>query len=301
MYPGDAEDAETLIRNADAAMYHAKERGRSTFQFFTAELNDRAYERLTMENHLRGALANGELTLVYQPLISLNSGCIEGAEALLRWRSPVLGEVPPDQFIPVAEQSGLIVEIGDWVIDAACRQRAQRHECGIDKLSLAVNVSAVQFWRGHLDQTVREALERWKVEPHCLEFELTESVIMQDAEAARQVLANLKRLGVGLVIDDFGTGYSSLSYLKQFKIDLLKFDRSFVRDVATDPDDAAIVSAILSMASDLRIRVVAEGVETEHQLEFLRSRGCHFGQGFLFDRPLAPDRFLERLRRDSAL
>ena len=298
MYPDDARDPETLIRNADAAMYHAKDLGRSTFQFFTAELNARAYERLKMENHLRGALGNNEFTLVYQPLVSIADGTIKGAEALLRWSSPVLGQVPPDQFIPVAEQSGLIVEIGDWVIDSACRQLARWREAGVGHLSVAVNVSAVQFWRGNLESIVLSALDRWDIEPRQLEFELTESVIMQDVESARRVLADLKQLGVGLVIDDFGTGYSSLSYLKQFRIDLIKIDRSFVRDVSTDPEDAAIVSAILSMADDLRIRVVAEGVEDARQLEFLRSRGCHFVQGFLFDRPLTPQHFLDRVQRD---
>jgi diguanylate cyclase (GGDEF)-like protein/PAS domain S-box-containing protein len=296
LHPDDAGDPETLIRNADAAMYHAKEKGRSTFQFFTAELNARAYERLTLENHLRTALDNGELTLVYQPLISLADETIKGAEALLRWNNSVLGEVPPDQFIPVAEQSGLIVEIGDWVIDSACLQLACWGEAGFDQLSVAVNVSAVQFWRGSLGRTVRRALERWEIEPRRLELELTESVVMQDAESARKVLADLKQLGVSLVIDDFGTGYSSLSYLKQFQIDLLKIDRSFVRDLAKNPEDAAIVSAILSMAYDLRIGVVAEGVETSSQLEFLHSRGCQFAQGFLFNRPLSPDRLLERVQ-----
>lgn len=300
MYPDDADDTETLVRNADAAMYHAKERGRSTFRFFTAELNARAYERLTMENHLRGALDNGELSLVYQPLFSVADQRITGAEALLRWHNPVLGEVPPDQFIPVAEQSGLIVDIGDWVIDTACRQLAAWHQAGFGHLSVAINVSAVQFWRGSLNETVRRALERWQLEPRRVEVELTESVIMHDSQSAREVLADLKRLGVGLVIDDFGTGYSSLSYLKQFQIDLLKIDRSFVRDVATDPEDAAIVSAILSMARDLKIRVVAEGVEDQQQLEFLRTRGCHFAQGFLLDRPLSPERFMVRVRREAA-
>jgi diguanylate cyclase (GGDEF)-like protein/PAS domain S-box-containing protein len=291
VYPDDAGDTETLIRHADAAMYHAKEMGRFTFRFFTPELNARAYERLTLESQLRGALDNGELSLDFQPLVSLADNRVYGAEALLRWQNPTLGQVSPERFIPVAEQSGLIVEIGDWVIDAACRQLAQWHSAGLEALSVAVNLSAVQFWRGNLERTIREALERWKIAPRQLEIELTESVIMQDADAARQILANLKQLGVGLVIDDFGTGYSSLNYLKQFRIDLIKIDRSFVRDVASDPEDAAIVSAILSMARDLRIRVVAEGVETAEQLEFLRSRDCHFVQGFLFAHPMPAERF----------
>ncbi len=299
MYPEDADTPETLMRNADAAMYHAKELGRSTFQFFTDELNARAYERLTMETHLRRALDNGELSLVYQPLVSLEDGRTKGAEALLRWHSPELGDVPPDQFIPIAEQSGLIVTIGEWVIDRACRQLASWRKEGLEHLSVAINVSAVQFWRGRLDQTVLEALERWQIEPRGLELELTESVIMQDVESARKALATLKQIGIGLAIDDFGTGYSSLSYLKQLRIDLIKIDHSFVADVATDPEDAAIASAILSMAEDLRIRVVAEGVENPEQLEFLRSRGCQFAQGFLFDRPLPPADFLARVSREG--
>lgn len=287
MHPDDGDDAEALLRCADAAMYHAKECGRATFRFFTPELNTRAHERLRLESHLRHALAGGELSLAYQPIISLADGEVAGAEALLRWHNATLGQVSPADFIPVAEQSGLIVEIGDWVISQACRQLAEWRERGLGEVSLSVNVSAVQFWRGNLDEVVKRSLSRWQVDPSLLTIELTESVIMQNAEAARDVLAELKLLGLKLAIDDFGTGYSSLSYLKQFRIDQLKIDRSFVRDVAQSADDAAIVAAVLSMATDLRMQVVAEGIENPEQLDYLRARHCHFGQGFLFS-PAVP-------------
>lgn len=288
MFPDDAEDADSLIRHADAAMYHAKEQGRATFQFFTEELNARVHQRLTMENHLRGALAREELTLHFQPVVNLDDGQVVGTEALLRWRSPALGNVPPSQFIPVAEQSGLIVDIGYWVIDMACRQLSQWQAQGLQDLSVAVNVSAVQLWRGNLIAATEEALSRWKIEPSSLVVELTESVIMQDVETVRSVLSELKRLGVRLAIDDFGTGYSSLGYLKQFRIDLLKIDRSFVTDIPGDQDDSAIVAAVLSIAHDLRMQVIAEGIENRQQLEYLRARGCRSGQGFLFSPPVPP-------------
>ncbi|HSH26246.1 MAG TPA: EAL domain-containing protein, partial [Wenzhouxiangella sp.] len=290
MFPYDAEEADALIQHADAAMYHAKEQGRATFQFFTEELNTRVHHRLQLENHLRGALARDELALEYQPVIDLESGRIVSVEALLRWRSPTLGQVPPSDFIPVAEQSGLIVEIGDWVIEAACRQLARWRDQGMRDIQMAVNVSAMQLWRGNLFGTVNDALRHSGVLPSQLVIELTESVIMEDVTAARKVLAELKELGVALAIDDFGTGYSSLGYLKQFRIDLLKIDRSFVEDIAEDADDAAIVTAMLSISEDLRMEVVAEGIEHGDQLEFLRSRGCRFAQGFLFSRPVGPER-----------
>lgn len=290
MFPYDAEEAETLIQHADAAMYHAKEQGRSTFQFFTEELNTRVHHRLRVENHLRGALAREELSLNFQPVVNLAEGHISGVEALLRWNSPTLGRVPPSDFIPVAEQSGLIVEIGDWVIDAACRQLARWREQGMRDILMAVNVSAMQLWRGNLVNAVSDSLSRFEVDPSQLIIELTESVIMEDVEAARTVLGDLKKLGVSLAIDDFGTGYSSLGYLKQFRIDLLKIDRSFIQDVA---EDAAIVTAMLSISEDLRMEVVAEGIESGNQLQFLRTRGCGFAQGFLFSRPVAPKQIPE--------
>jgi diguanylate cyclase (GGDEF)-like protein/PAS domain S-box-containing protein len=301
MYPDDARDAESLLSHADAAMYHAKERGRSTYQFFTEALNERVTQRLTMENHLRGALARGELSLVYQPLVDLTASRITGTEALLRWRSPALGSVPPGDFIPVAEQCGLIGEIGDWVIDAACRQIACWRDQGIEGLSVAVNVSAVQFWRSRLDQTIRQALTRWRIDPANLVVELTESTVMDNAEVARRTLDELKKLGIRLAIDDFGTGYSSLGYLKTFPIDLLKIDRSFVQGVVTDASDAAIVAAVLSMAHDLRMQVVAEGIEDHAQLEYIRSRKGRYAQGYLFSPPVPPEAIPPLLARPLSL
>lgn len=289
IYPEDGDQSEALIRHADTAMYHAKEQGRATFEFFTRELNKRAYERLSTETHLRGALANDELQLVFQPIVEPQSGQIRAAEALLRWNSPVLGRVSPEQFIPVAEQSGLIVEIGHWVIETALMQLASWKRLGMKNLMVCVNVSAVQFWRGNLVQSIQQSLANSGLSGRDLEIELTENVIMSDVDKARTVLDQLRPLGVRLAIDDFGTGYSSLSYLKQFKVDHLKIDKSFVRDLKTDSDDAAIVSAVLSMAQDLHVQVIAEGVENAEQLAFLTERDCDFIQGYFFSRPLPPN------------
>lgn len=297
MYPDDATDAEVLIRNADAAMYAAKEKGRSNFQFFTPDMNERARERLTLESDLRQALRAGQLSLHYQPVVQLANRRIVGAEALLRWHHPELGNISPTRFIPVAEQSGLIVEIGDWVIREACRQLAAWMREGVEPLPIAVNVSALQFWRGGLVDQVRAALDANALDAEWLELELTESLIMRDAETASHVIKQLNGLGVGLSIDDFGTGYSSLSYLKRFSISKLKIDQSFVQDLGEDPDDAAIVSAIVSMADDLGLGVVGEGVETEDQRRMLLNRGCLLGQGHLFDHPMPARLFGERLRK----
>jgi len=299
IYPHDGRQPETLLRNADTAMYHAKERGRATFEFFTKELNQRAYERLSMETHLRTALEHEELDLVYQPIVKPDSGQICAAEVLLRWNSPILGRVGPDQFIPVAEQSGQIVEIGRWVIESALRQLAKWRELGMTNLNVCVNVSAVQFWRGNLSHAIQRALDQSSLSGPDLEIELTENVIMSDLDKAREVLDELRPLGVRLAIDDFGTGYSSLSYLKQFRVDRLKIDKSFIRDLKTDSDDAAIVSAVLSMARDLRVQVVAEGVETAEQLAFLSERQCDFVQGYFFSRPLAPNDFMRLWARTN--
>lgn len=291
LYPRDGESAEKLIRNADAAMYYAKEKGRATFQYFTSELNARAYERLSLETDLRHALERGEFELHYQPQIRLSDGRIVGGEALIRWNHPERGMVSPGTFIPVAEQSGLIIEIGDWVVDEACRQQAAWRKAGVGDISVAVNVSALQFWRGTIDQSVREAMDRHGVAAEHLELELTESVIMHDFEATSRMIHELNELGVKLSIDDFGTGYSSLSYLKQLHIDKLKIDQSFIHDIATDPDDAAIVSAILSMAGDLKLLTVAEGVETRDQAMYMKAGGCDLVQGFYFSKPLKADEF----------
>jgi diguanylate cyclase (GGDEF)-like protein/PAS domain S-box-containing protein len=294
--PEDGCDCESLIQHADAAMYLAKENGRNNYQYFTAALNARAVERLSLESALHGALERRELSLHYQPQINLASGAIIGVEALLRWRHPVLGWVAPDRFIPVAEDSGLIVPIGEWVLQEACRQARAWQAAGLAPLLMAVNVSGVQFRQADLAETVRDILAAHGLAAASLELEVTESVLMKSADSAVEILQKFRAMGVRLAIDDFGTGYSSLSYLKRFPIDKLKIDRSFVSDITTDPDDAAIASAIIAMAHRLRLKVIAEGVETPGHLRFLFQEGCDEAQGYHYSKPLPPDD-LERLMR----
>jgi EAL domain-containing protein (putative c-di-GMP-specific phosphodiesterase class I) len=277
-------------------MYLAKENGRNNYQYFTAALNARAVERLSLESALRGALERRELSLHYQPQINLASGAIIGVEALLRWRHPVLGWVAPDRFIPVAEDSGLIVPIGEWVLQEACRQVRAWQAAGLAPLLMAVNVSGVQFRQADLAETVRDILAEHGLTAASLELEVTESVLMKSADSTVEILHKFREMGVRLAIDDFGTGYSSLSYLKRFPIDKLKIDRSFVSDITTDPDDAAIASAIIAMAHRLRLKVIAEGVETPGHLRFLFQEGCDEAQGYHYSKPLPPDD-LERLMR----
>ena len=286
LYPDDGTDFNTLLKNADTAMYRAKETGRNTYHFFNEEMSLQAHDHLMLRAGLRRAAEQGELELHYQPQIDLSSGHVVGAEALLRWNHPELGQVPPNRFIPVAEESGLIVSIGEWVIREACRQASVWQTAGLPHISVAVNLSAVQFKRGNVEQVVMRALEDSGLPPTCLELELTESVLIQNVE---QVLASVKRLkllGVKLAIDDFGTGYSSLSYLKRFDVDKLKIDQSFVRDLASDPDDAAIVRAIIQMARSLKLTTIAEGVETAAMLEQLRLFQCDQVQGYHLARPM---------------
>ncbi|MDP1652996.1 MAG: EAL domain-containing protein [Rhodocyclaceae bacterium] len=295
--PDDGCDAEALIQHADAAMYLAKEQGRNNYQYFTTALNARAVERLSLENALRGALERCELTLHYQPQVDLASGAIVGVEALLRWHHPALGQVPPDRFIPVAEDSGLINPIGAWVLKEACRQAQAWQAAGLPRIIMAVNVSGVQFRQTDLAETIAKTLAESGLPAADLEIEMTESVLMHGADAAVEVLRQIKALGVQVAIDDFGTGYSSLGYLKRFPIDKLKIDRSFVRDITTDPDDAAIASAIIAMAHRLRLKVIAEGVETLAQLHFLCQEGCDEAQGYHYSKPLPADD-VERLLRE---
>jgi diguanylate cyclase (GGDEF)-like protein/PAS domain S-box-containing protein len=297
LYPDDGSSFDTLLQKADTAMYNAKGAGRNIYHFFDEQMNRQAHEHLLLQNRLNRALFQAEFCLHYQPQMEIESGRVVGLEALLRWTSPDLGEVPPARFIPVAEDCGLIVPIGAWVLEEACRQaQSLRRTEGVD-LPMAVNLSALQFRRAGLVEAVAGALERSGLPPRLLELELTESILLQDVDNTLDTVRRLKALGVRLSIDDFGTGYSSLSYLKRFAVDRLKIDRSFVRDLNTDPDNAAIVRAVIQLARSLRLGIVAEGVETEAQLAFLREEGCQDVQGYLFSRPLALADLKALLRR----
>ena len=285
LFPDDATDAEALIRNADAAMYSAKRQGGNNYQFYTADLNAQVQERLAIERGLRNAEQRDEFYLLYQPKIDLASGRIIGVEALLRWQHPGLGLISPERFIPIAEETGLIIPIGEWVLRTACKQIRAWRDLGIE-LPIAVNLSACQFRQRNLAQRIHDILLETGAAPQCLEIEITESDVMENAESAIATLDELKARGISISVDDFGTGYSSLSYLKRFPLDVLKIDRSFVRDIAVDSDDAAIVEAIIALARSLEIKVVAEGVETESQKAFLDRAGCDFAQGYLFSPPV---------------
>jgi diguanylate cyclase (GGDEF)-like protein/PAS domain S-box-containing protein len=286
IYPVDGRDFDTLLQCADVAMYNAKESGRNTYRFFNPAMNLRANEHLLLQNRLHQALEKGEFHLHYQPQLDIENDTVTGVEALLRWHNPELGQVPPGRFIPVAEDSGLIVPIGDWVLQEACRQMAHWRQAGLPELALSVNLSALQFRRSNLVDAVAHALQMSGLPPHLLELELTESILLQDIDNTLHTVRQLKALGVRLSIDDFGTGYSSLSYLKRFAVDKLKIDQSFVRDIGSDPDDAAIVRAIIQLAKSLRLELIAEGVETADQLTFLRQEGCRQIQGYLLSHPL---------------
>jgi predicted signal transduction protein with EAL and GGDEF domain len=291
LFPYDGTDLETLLKNADAAMYHAKDAGRSNFQFYSKSMNAAAEKRLTLENKLRRALERGEFQLHYQPLIDVDTWRIVGAEALIRWRHPELGLVSPAEFVPLAEETGLIVPIGEWVLRTACVQIQKWHELGNRDLFMAVNISGRQFSQEALVATIEQAVRATGADPKCLELEITESVLMHNAEETVQTLEVLKAMGPRISVDDFGTGYSSLSYLRRFPIHTLKIDRSFVNDVTTDPGDAAIVSAIIAMARGLSLEVIAEGVETPDQRTFLLQEGCRLMQGYLFGRPVPAEDF----------
>ncbi|MBI2969940.1 MAG: EAL domain-containing protein [Gammaproteobacteria bacterium] len=287
VYPRDGENFEDLLRNADAAMHRAKSQGQNGFQFYASEMTRDAVERVDLEQALRSALARGELELHYQPQVLLDNGRIVGVEALARWNHPARGPISPGVFIPIAEHSDLIFGLGDWVLAEACRQLRNWGDQA-QSLRVAVNVSARQFRSSGFTDAVGNALRSTGLEPSCLELELTESVLVENQPEVVAILQRLKTLGVNISIDDFGTGYSSLSYLSRMPIDCLKIDQSFVQRSSSDRHDAAIVQAVISLASSLGLRVVAEGVETEAQLSFLRSHGCHEGQGYFFSRPLPP-------------
>jgi diguanylate cyclase (GGDEF)-like protein/PAS domain S-box-containing protein len=296
IYPDHGADGETLIKNADSAMYSAKDSGRNAFRFFTDDMNSQAVERLTLEHSLRVALDRKELFLEYQPQLDVATGQIIGFEALIRWRHPDLGLVRPDKFIPVAENSGLIVPIGEWVLRTACATARAWQQQGLPAVPVAVNVSAVQFGQEGFRQLVRRVLRETSLSPEYLELELTESLLLSNADVTFRILQELKAMGVTLAIDDFGTGYSSLSYLRQFPVSKLKIDRSFVHNVALNPDDAAITAAIISMAKSLNLKVIAEGVENEAQMSFLRDHHCDEIQGYYFSKPLMAEDAAQRLR-----
>ncbi len=289
VYPEDGYDATTLVRNADAAMYRAKDQGRNNFQFYTRELTTSAVERVWLENQLREAVDREQLSLQFQPQLRLDSGRPVGVEALLRWQHPERGLIPPDQFIPVAEKCGLILPIGCWVLEQACRQAAQWLTAGIDLGRIAVNVSGAQIQRHDFFDVVQQALDNSGLDPRYLELEVTESFIMTQADEAIRTLEALRDLGITLAIDDFGTGYSSLGYLKRLPIHRLKIDKSFVRDIPEDSNDEAITRAVIALGHSLQLEIIAEGVETEAQQVFLNAENCDEVQGYLYSRPLLPE------------
>ena len=299
IYPADSDNMETLLKNADTAMYYAKSRGRNNFQFFTHEMNSRIIEKLFIESKLRRALDHEEFQLNYQPQVEAATGSIVGMEALLRWVNPDLGDMAPSKFIPIAEDTGLIIPIGEWVIKEACMQAASWLEDGVPILNLSINLSARQFHKQTIVETISAILRETGFDPHHLELEITESVIMQDVDENIQTLRRLKDLGLRLSIDDFGTGYSSLNYLKRFPIDVLKIDRSFVMDITSDPENSSVVSAIIALAHSLNLKVIAEGVETAEQLAFLKERGCNELQGYYFSKPIPGHRIKDLFRKEQ--
>ena len=296
MYPDDARDATTLMKHADMAMYLAKDEGKNNFQFYSADMAPMSVEHLELEVRLAQALQRGEFSLQYQPRFDIVSGRILGAEALLRWWNADLGTVSPAQFIPLAEDTGLIVAIGQWVLRTACEQNMAWRKRGMRSVVMSVNISPRQFKEPSLLGDIAGILKDTGMPPELLELEITESMLMQHVDIAAEKAAAMKKLGIRLAIDDFGTGYSSLSQLKRFPIDTLKIDRAFVRDIPRSVDDTAITKAVISLGKALGVRVVAEGVESPEQYRFLRDHGCDEMQGFLFSKPCHPDAFAELLK-----
>jgi EAL domain-containing protein (putative c-di-GMP-specific phosphodiesterase class I) len=298
IYPKDGHDVDTLLKNADAAMYRAKEQGRNTFQFFRPEMNWRVSERLELEQGLRRALERKELLLYYQPIADANNGKILGAEALLRWRHPDRGIVLPEQFIPIAEDTGLIVEIGEWALRTACDQNRLWQNAGLPPITMSVNLSARQLTQNDFAMTVKRILTESALDPKRLNLELTESTLMHDPDIAERALKALKSVGIRLSVDDFGTGYSTLSYLPRLPIDTLKIDQSFVRNIGLGdhPDGGLLAQTIIALGHKLRLTVIAEGVETKAQLEYLQAHSCDEVQGFYFSKPVPAEEFAQLLR-----
>ncbi|WP_102347256.1 EAL domain-containing protein [Bacillus sp. Marseille-P3661] len=299
LYPYDGDCADALITNADSAMYRAKKSGRNQYEMAKVEVNAGAYERLLIENHLRNALDNEELYLDFQPQLDLKKDKIIGFEALLRWNHPDLGVIPPSEFIPIAEETGLILSIGDWVLKNACLQMKQCEKAGFTSLRISVNLSAQQFMQKNLVQKIRAVLLETEMNPHLLELEITEGMIIHDTDSAILVLQQLRDLGVQISIDDFGTGYSSLNYLKNLPVNTLKIDRSFIFDIDINPSSKALTTAIATLAHDLKLNVIAEGVETYKQLSFVKKSACDAIQGYYFSKPLHSDVVIEFLNKSK--
>nr|WP_274598101.1 MULTISPECIES: EAL domain-containing protein [unclassified Pseudomonas] len=300
-YPFDGDDAGVILKHADTAMYHAKKSGRNNFKFYTAEMNESAVKRLQTETLLRGALDRDEFILHFQPKVSLADGSISGLEALLRWNHPELGLVSPADFIPMLEDTGLIIPVGEWVIRKVCETLKRWEDNNLGVVPIAVNLSARQLQVKGLAKIVRHILEEYGIHPALLEFELTESVLMIEPESAVEILREIKSYGIGLSVDDFGTGYSSLAYLKRFPIDTLKIDRMFIKDITSNHEDAAITRAVIVLAHELDLNVIAEGVETSDQLELLVKHGCDQIQGYLFSKPVTSDECAAMIKSSRTL
>jgi diguanylate cyclase len=301
VYPNDGEDIDTLIANADVAMYRAKEKGGSTYQFYHSDMNHRSLERLNMETQLRKALERGEIEVYYQPLVGLHDGRIFGMESLMRWRHPKLGMISPGEFIPVAEETGLIVPIGNWVLEESCRVNKRWNDLGYGPLCISVNISVHQFQQSSFLSLVRDTLTATGLDPSLLCLEITENVAMKNVSYMIDTMSKLKQLGIRISIDDFGTGYSSLSYLKRFRVHTLKIDQSFIRDLTRDEDNEAIVTALIAMSQKLKIKSLAEGVESQEQLDFLKKHGCDEIQGYVFSKPLPEPDFEQIIRENKSL
>ncbi|MFO7568434.1 MAG: EAL domain-containing protein [Smithellaceae bacterium] len=298
-YPDDGEDVETLLKNADAAMYKAKEVGKNTFRYYSSEMNKKAKERINLETKLRYAIKKNEFQLYYQPQYNIDNGRLAGMEALVRWNDKEMGLVSPKDFIPLAEETGMIIEIGSWVIHSACRQGKIWHDRGFGNLCLGVNLSVRQFFDPHLIDTIKNALESTNFDPACLELEITETAMMRDTDRAMSIMKELKEMGIKISLDDFGTGYSSLVHLKLFHVDTLKIDQVFIRNADLKGRDGAIISSIIGMCHKLRIKAVAEGVETLEGLGFLKDINCHSAQGFFFSPPLPVGKFEDLLHQNK--